>query len=85
MINVAVIPVAGFGTRFLPLTKSQTKEMINIVDKPVIHYIVENASRSEIETIVFVTGRYKRVIENYFDASSQNWNIIWKNEKRMSF
>ncbi len=71
MIDIAVIPVAGFGTRFLPLTKSQPKEMIGIVDKPVIHYIVEEAARSGIKTIVFVTGRHKRAIEDYFDASPE--------------
>ncbi len=71
MIDIAVIPVAGFGTRFLPLTKSQPKEMIGIVDKPVIHYIVEEAAKSGIKTIVFVTGRHKRAIEDYFDASPE--------------
>ncbi|MEO1923592.1 MAG: sugar phosphate nucleotidyltransferase [Nautiliaceae bacterium] len=71
MIDISVIPVAGFGTRFLPLTKSQPKEMIGIVDKPVIHYIVEEVAKSGIKTIVFVTGRYKRAIEDYFDASPE--------------
>jgi len=71
MVDIAVIPVAGFGTRFLPLTKSQPKEMIGIVDKPVIHYIVEEAAKSGIKTIVFVTGRHKRAIEDYFDASPE--------------
>jgi UTP--glucose-1-phosphate uridylyltransferase len=63
----AIIPVAGFGTRFLPATKAQPKEMLPIVDKPVIHYLVEEAAASGIKEIIFVTGRGKRAIEDYFD------------------
>ena len=66
-IRKAVIPVAGFGTRFLPATKSTPKEMMPLIDKPIIHYIVEEAVKSGIETIIFVTGRHKRAIEDYFD------------------
>jgi UTP--glucose-1-phosphate uridylyltransferase len=66
-IRKAVMPVAGFGTRFLPATKSTPKEMMPLIDKPIIHYIVEEAVKSGIETIIFVTGRHKRAIEDYFD------------------
>ncbi|RMA93154.1 UTP--glucose-1-phosphate uridylyltransferase GalU [Hydrogenothermus marinus] len=66
-IKKAVIPVAGFGTRFLPATKATPKEMMPIVDKPIIQYIVEEAVASGIETIVFITGRHKRAIEDHFD------------------
>lgn len=68
-IKRAVFPVAGFGTRFLPVTKSQPKEMLPIVDKPVIHYLVEEAVSAGIEEIIIVTGRGKRAIEDYFDHS----------------
>jgi len=66
-IRKAVIPVAGFGTRFLPATKATPKEMMPIVDKPIIQYIVEEAVSSGIDTIIFVTGRHKRAIEDHFD------------------
>jgi len=66
-VKKAVIPVAGFGTRFLPATKATPKEMMPIVDKPIIQYIVEEAVASGIETIVFITGRHKRAIEDHFD------------------
>ncbi|WP_293443548.1 UTP--glucose-1-phosphate uridylyltransferase GalU [Persephonella sp.] len=66
-IRKAVIPVAGFGTRFLPATKATPKEMMPIVDKPIIQYIVEEAVASGIDTIIFVTGRHKRAIEDHFD------------------
>ncbi|MCL1917954.1 MAG: UTP--glucose-1-phosphate uridylyltransferase GalU [Peptococcaceae bacterium] len=68
-IRKAVIPAAGLGTRFLPATKAQPKEMLPIVDKPTIQYIVEEAVRSGIEDIVIVTGRNKRAIEDHFDRS----------------
>jgi UTP--glucose-1-phosphate uridylyltransferase len=68
-ITKAVFPVAGYGTRFLPATKSQPKEMLPIVDKPVIQYLVEEASASGIQEIVIVTGRGKRAIEDHFDHS----------------
>jgi UTP--glucose-1-phosphate uridylyltransferase len=66
-VRKAVIPVAGFGTRFLPATKATPKEMMPIVDKPIIQYIVEEAVASGIDTIIFVTGRHKRAIEDHFD------------------
>lgn len=68
-IRKAVFPAAGFGTRFLPVTKSQPKEMLPIVDKPVIQYLVEEAVASGIEEIIIVTGRGKRSIEDHFDFS----------------
>ena len=70
-IRKAVIPAAGLGTRFLPITKSMPKEMLPIVDKPVIHYVVQEAIRSGIEDIIIITGRGKRSIEDYFDAAPE--------------
>ncbi len=68
-ITKAIIPAAGFGTRFLPATKSQPKEMLPVVDKPTIQYIVEEAVESGIEDILIVIGRYKSSIEDHFDRS----------------
>ena len=68
-IKKAIMPVAGFGTRFLPATKAQPKEMLPVVDKPVIQYLVEQAAAAGIEEIIFVTGRGKRAIEDHFDYS----------------
>lgn len=68
-VRKAILPVAGFGTRFLPATKAQPKEMLPVVDKPVIQYLVEEAVASGIEEIIFVTGRGKRAIEDHFDVS----------------
>jgi len=68
-IKKAIIPAAGLGTRFLPATKAQPKEMLPIVDKPTIQYIVEEAVSSGIEEILIVTGRNKRAIEDHFDKS----------------
>ncbi|MDF2924525.1 MAG: galU [Paenibacillaceae bacterium] len=68
-IRKAIIPAAGLGTRFLPATKAQPKEMLPIVDKPSIQYIVEEAIASGIEDILIVTGRNKRAIEDHFDKS----------------
>lgn len=70
-IKKAVIPAAGLGTRFLPATKAQPKEMLPIVDKPTIQYIVEEAVRSGIEQILIVTGRSKRAVEDHFDRSPE--------------
>jgi UTP--glucose-1-phosphate uridylyltransferase len=66
-VKKAVIPAAGFGTRFLPITKAQPKEMLPVVDKPVIQYVVEEAVLSGIEDILIITGRNKRAIEDHFD------------------
>lgn len=68
-IRKCIIPAAGFGTRFLPATKAQPKEMLPIVDKPVIQYLVEEAVSAGITDIMIVTGRGKQAIENHFDAS----------------
>jgi UTP--glucose-1-phosphate uridylyltransferase len=68
-ITRAVIPAAGLGTRFLPATKATPKEMLPIVDKPTIQYIVEEALKSGIEDIIIITGRSKRAIEDHFDRS----------------
>ncbi|WP_088227488.1 UTP--glucose-1-phosphate uridylyltransferase GalU [Desulfosporosinus sp. FKB] len=68
-IRKAVIPAAGLGTRFLPFTKSQPKEMLPIVDKPTIQFIVEEAVSSGIDNIIIITGRNKRAIEDHFDYS----------------
>ncbi|MDP4183410.1 MAG: UTP--glucose-1-phosphate uridylyltransferase GalU [Bacillota bacterium] len=68
-VRKAIIPAAGLGTRFLPATKAQPKEMLPIVDKPTIQYIVEEAIDSGIEDIIIVTGRNKRAIEDHFDKS----------------
>ncbi|MCL6458189.1 MAG: UTP--glucose-1-phosphate uridylyltransferase GalU [Gorillibacterium sp.] len=70
-IRKAIIPAAGLGTRFLPATKAQPKEMLPIVDKPAIQYIVEEAVASGIEDIIIVTGRNKRAIEDHFDKSAE--------------
>ncbi len=68
-VRKAIIPVAGLGTRFLPATKAQPKEMLSLVDKPIIQYIVEEAVASGIEEIIFVTSQNKRAIEDHFDRN----------------
>jgi UTP--glucose-1-phosphate uridylyltransferase len=68
-VRKAVIPAAGLGTRFLPATKAQPKEMLPIVDKPAIQYVVEEAVRSGIDDILIITGRGKRSLEDHFDRS----------------
>lgn len=82
-ITKAVIPVAGFGTRFLPYTKAMPKEMLPIIDKPTIQYIVEEAVASGITDILFVTAAHsnKRAIEDHFDASTNLEHILEKKEK----
>lgn len=69
LVKKAIIPAAGLGTRFLPATKAQPKEMLPIVDKPTIQYIIEEAVASGIEEILIITGRNKRAIEDHFDKS----------------
>lgn len=81
-IRKAIIPAAGLGTRFLPATKAQPKEMLPIVDKPAIQYIVEEAVASGIEDIIVVTGRGKRAIEDHFDKSYELEDTL---EKKMKF
>jgi UTP--glucose-1-phosphate uridylyltransferase len=81
MIKKAVIPAAGLGTRFLPATKAQPKEMLPIVDKPTIQYIIEEAVQSGIEDIIIVTGRNKRAIEDHFDKSVELELLLEKTNK----
>lgn len=69
MITKAIFPVAGLGTRFLPATKAQPKEMLTVVDKPLIQYAVEEAYDAGIREMIFVTGRHKRPIEDHFDTA----------------
>ncbi|NAM36918.1 UTP--glucose-1-phosphate uridylyltransferase GalU [Staphylococcus aureus] len=70
-IKKAIIPAAGLGTRFLPATKAMPKEMLPILDKPTIQYIVEESARAGIEDIIIVTGRHKRAIEDHFDSQKE--------------
>lgn len=75
-IRKAILPVAGLGTRFLPATKTVPKEMLTIVDKPVIQYVVEEAMEAGIEHFIFVTGRNKSVIEDYFDTQFELYKVL---------
>ena len=70
-VRKAVFPVAGMGTRFLPATKAMPKELLPIIDKPIIQYAVEEAIEAGIRELVFVTGRTKRAIEDHFDANPE--------------
>ncbi|MGG0518670.1 UTP--glucose-1-phosphate uridylyltransferase GalU [Priestia aryabhattai] len=80
-IKKAIIPAAGLGTRFLPATKAMPKEMLPIVDKPTIQYIVEEAIQSGIEDIIIVTGKGKRAIEDHFDYAPELENNLIEKEK----
>ncbi|ABE45623.1 UTP--glucose-1-phosphate uridylyltransferase GalU [Polaromonas sp. JS666] len=75
-LNKAVFPVAGLGTRFLPATKAQPKEMLPVVDKPLIQYAVEEAYAAGIRHMIFVTGRNKRAIEDHFDTAYELENEL---------
>lgn len=81
-VRKAVIPAAGFGTRFLPATKAQPKEMLPIVDTPAIQYIVEEALASGIEEILIITGRNKRAIEDHFDTSVELEQLLQQQGKK---
>lgn len=81
-ITKAVIPVAGFGTRFLPATKALPKEMLPVVDKPVVQYIVEELVESGITEIIFVTGQNKRAIEDHFDFNPELEDWLAKTGKQ---
>lgn len=70
-IKKAIFPVAGLGTRFLPATKSIPKEMLTVVDRPIIDYAVQEAIEAGCETLIFITGRHKRAIEDYFDKDRE--------------
>ena len=80
-VKKAIIPAAGLGTRFLPATKAQPKEMLPIVDKPTIQYIIEEAVASGIEEILIITGRSKKCIEDHFDKSVELELELEKNGK----
>ena len=81
-VRKAIIPAAGLGTRFLPATKAQAKEMLPIVDKPTLQYIIEEAIASGIEEILIVTGRNKKSIEDHFDRSVElELELEQKNKK----
>lgn len=80
-IKKAVFPVAGFGTRFLPATKANPKEMLPIVDKPLIQYAVEEAISAGITQLIFVTSSSKRAIEDHFDSNFELESILVKNNK----
>ena len=84
MIKKAIILVAGYGTRFLPATKNMPKEMLPVVDKPVIQYLVEEVAAAGIQEIIFVTGRGKRAIEDHFDKSFElEHNLVEKNKQEL--
>ena len=70
-VRKAVFPVAGFGTRFLPATKAMPKELLPIIDKPLIQYAAEEAIAAGIDTLIFITGRNKRAIEDHFDGNNE--------------
>lgn len=80
-IRKAVFPVAGLGTRFLPATKAMPKEMLTVVDKPLIQYAVEEAAAAGITDMIFVTGRNKRAIEDHFDRAYELENELTRAEK----
>lgn len=80
-IRKLVIPVAGFGTRFLPATKAQPKEMLPVVDKPIIQYVVEDAVRAGITDIIMVTGPSKRAVEDHFSPNYELVNLLKKQDK----
>jgi UTP--glucose-1-phosphate uridylyltransferase len=71
MVRKAVFPVAGFGTRFLPATKAMPKELLPIIDKPLIQYAAEEAIAAGLDTLIFITGRNKRAIEDHFDGNNE--------------
>ena len=81
-IKKAVLPVAGFGTRFLPATKAIPKEMLPIIDKPLIEYAVEEAVNAGIEEIIFITSHTKIAIENHFDTNFELEDKLQKNSKQ---
>jgi UTP--glucose-1-phosphate uridylyltransferase len=80
-INKAVIPAAGLGTRFLPVTKSMPKEMLPIIDTPAIHYVVKEAVEAGLDDIIIITGRGKRAVEDYFDESPEMEMHLVKHKK----
>ncbi len=83
MVKKAVIPAAGYGTRFLPATKAQPKEMLPIIDTPTIQYVVQEAVDSGIEDILIISGKGKRAIEDHFDRNSELEARLEESEKEM--
>ena len=84
MVKKAVIPAAGLGTRFLPATKAQPKEMLPIIDTPVIQYVVQEAIDSGIEDILIISGKGKRAIEDHFDRSFElEYQLLDKKDEAM--
>ena len=81
MIKSAVVPVAGHGTRLLPATKSQPKEMLPVGRKPIVHYVVEELARNGIQQVLFVTGRSKSSIENHFDHDPELFRALTASNK----
>jgi len=84
-VRKVVIPAAGFGTRFLPITKVQPKEMLPVVDKPVIQYVVEEAIQSGVDDILIITGRNKRAIEDHFDRCFELESKFKNDEKNLFY
>src|SRR6186997_2982676 len=80
-VRKAVFPAAGLGTRFLPATKAQPKEMLPLVDKPLIQYVIEEAVASGIHTITIITGRGKNAIEDHFDVSYELEQLLERRGK----
>ena len=85
MIRKAVIPAAGLGTRFLPATKAQPKEMLPIIDTPTIQYVVQEAVDSGIEDILIITGKGKRTLEDHFDRNFEMEMQLERSEKDFLF
>lgn len=81
-IRKAIIPVAGMGTRFLPATKAQPKEMLSLVDKPIIQYIVEEVVAAGITDVILVTSQHKRPIEDHFDTNAELYQHLLKKGKK---
>ncbi len=81
-VRKAVFPAAGLGTRFLPATRAQPKEMLPLVDKPLIQYVIEEAVDSGIESIIIITGRGKNAIEDHFDVSYELENLLSERGKQ---
>jgi len=92
-IRKAILPVAGLGTRFLPATKAVPKEMLTVVDRPVVQHVVDEARAAGIEHIVFVTGRNKAVIEDHFDRQFElertlaagHWDVVRRRDAEKSY
>src|ERR687884_1890836 len=82
LVNKAIFPVAGLGTRFLPATKAQPKEMLPVVDKPLIQYAVEEAYAAGVREMIFVNGRNKRAIEDHFDTAYELESELEANGKQ---